>query len=62
MLYLCGPVPPLDTVQIDTGHGGTFFDAESRLKQYRQRYGRVSATALSPRASQDLIARIIQEL
>ncbi|MGW0704900.1 helix-turn-helix domain-containing protein [Streptomyces sp. NPDC002643] len=62
MLYIHGPVPQLDTVQIDTGHGGDFFDAESRLKEYRQRYERVSTTALPPDASRDLIARIAHEL
>ncbi|GCB48857.1 helix-turn-helix transcriptional regulator [Streptomyces sp. NL15-2K] len=62
MLYLHGPVPPLDTVQIDTGHGGTFIDAESRLKQYRQRYDRVSTSALPQTASRDLITRIVREL
>lgn len=62
MLYLHGPVPQLDTVQIDTAHDGELFDAESRLRQYRQRYERVAATALAPDASRDLITRITHEL
>ncbi|GHJ36436.1 DUF5753 domain-containing protein [Streptomyces sp. TS71-3] len=61
MLYACGPVPQLDTVQIDTGHGAFFVDAEARLNQYRQRYTRIESTALDPRASRDLIMRISHE-
>lgn len=62
VLYVRGPVPQLDTVQLDTAHGGEFLDAELRLKQYRARYDRVAATALSPSASRDFISRITQEL
>ncbi|MFI1730358.1 DUF5753 domain-containing protein [Streptomyces acidicola] len=62
MLYLHGPVPQLDTAQIDTAHRGELFDAESRLRQYRQRYERVAATALAPAESRDLMTRIAQEL
>ncbi|WP_455358642.1 helix-turn-helix domain-containing protein [Streptomyces sp. SYSU K21746] len=62
MLYVSGAVPQLDTVQVDTGHGGVFFDAEARLNQYRARYDRTRQSALSERASRDLINRINQEL
>ncbi|UUU33478.1 Scr1 family TA system antitoxin-like transcriptional regulator [Streptomyces sp. CA-210063] len=62
MLYLHGPVPQLDTVQIDTGHDSEFFDAEARLLQYRRRYERVTAAALPVAESRDLIARIAHEL
>jgi transcriptional regulator with XRE-family HTH domain len=62
MLYACGPVPQLDTVQIDTGHGGLLVDAEARLRQYRNRYERVVSTALTPKRSRDLIVRIIHDL
>ncbi|WP_255954813.1 helix-turn-helix domain-containing protein [Streptomyces odontomachi] len=62
MLYASGPVPQLDTVHVDTGHGGVFVDAETRLTQYRRRYARVESTALSPQASRDLVIRITQEL
>ncbi|MEE1765832.1 Scr1 family TA system antitoxin-like transcriptional regulator [Streptomyces sp. SP18BB07] len=62
MLYLHGPVPQLDTVQIDTGHDSEFFDAEARLLQYRRRYERVAAAALPVAESRDLIARVAHEL
>lgn len=62
LLYVSGPVPQLDTVQIDTAHDGVFLDAEPRLKQYRGRYERIEAIALAPAASRSLISRIIEEL
>ncbi|MEE1829521.1 helix-turn-helix domain-containing protein [Streptomyces sp. SP17KL33] len=62
MLYLHGPVPQLDTVQIDTAHRGEFFGTESHLLQYRRRYERVLATALPPAESRDLITRLAREL
>ncbi|WP_322621541.1 Scr1 family TA system antitoxin-like transcriptional regulator [Streptomyces acidicola] len=62
MLYLHGPVPQLDTVQTDTGHDPEFFDAESRLRQYRKRYERVMLAALPPAESRDVISRIAHEL
>jgi transcriptional regulator with XRE-family HTH domain len=62
MLYLHGPVPQLDTVQIDTAHRGEFFSSTSHLMQYQWRYERVLATALPPKESQDLITRIAREL
>ncbi|MFG2023075.1 DUF5753 domain-containing protein [Streptomyces sp. NPDC048825] len=62
MLYVRGPVPQLDTVQLDTAHGGRLLDAESLLQQYRRRFDQVVTTALTPKQSQDLIAHITTEL
>lgn len=62
MLYIVGPVPKLDTVQLDTAHNSVFLDAEPRLKQYRSRFTRVQETSLSPGASRNFINRILQEL
>ncbi|MDG4858328.1 helix-turn-helix transcriptional regulator [Streptomyces sp. T-3] len=62
LLYVGGPVPQLDTVQIDTAHGGTLVDATAQLNRYRTRIDRIDATALTPSASQDLISRIVHEL
>ncbi|GAA2622154.1 DUF5753 domain-containing protein [Streptomyces vastus] len=62
MLYVRGAVPQLDTVQLDTAHGGEFLDSEPRLKQYRKRYERVVSTALEPGPSRDFITQILQEL
>ncbi|MBT2488215.1 helix-turn-helix domain-containing protein [Streptomyces sp. ISL-96] len=62
MLYVSGPVPQLDTVQIDTAHGGVFLDAEPRLEQYRARFGKVVSTALGAEPSRDFINRIVHEM
>jgi Domain of unknown function (DUF5753) len=62
MLYVCGPVPQLDTVQLDTAHGGEFLDTEPHLKQYRKRSDKILSTALEPGLSRDFIARVLQEL
>ncbi|WP_455352647.1 helix-turn-helix domain-containing protein [Streptomyces sp. SYSU K217416] len=62
MLYLSESVPQLDTVQLDTAHGGVFLDAEPRLKQYRARLDRVEVNALPVTTSRDFIHRVAQEL
>ncbi|MFE9452678.1 helix-turn-helix domain-containing protein [Streptomyces sp. NPDC006739] len=56
--YLAGPVPQLDTVQLDTHHGCEFLDAEAQLEKYRLVLDRMEANALTPAESRDLIHRI----
>lgn len=58
--YLAGPVPQLDTVQLDTHHGCEFLDAEAQLEKYRLVLDRMEANALKPAESRDLIHRIAQ--
>jgi hypothetical protein len=58
--YLVGPVPQLDTVQLDTHHGCDFLDAEAQLEKYRVVLERMEANALKPAESRDLIHRIAQ--
>ncbi|WP_037887625.1 helix-turn-helix domain-containing protein [Streptomyces viridochromogenes] len=58
--YLAGPVPQLDTVQLDTHHGCDFLDAEAQLEKYRLVLDRMEANALKPAESRDLIHRIAQ--
>jgi transcriptional regulator with XRE-family HTH domain len=60
--YLCGPVPELDTVQLDQFHGPELLDAEAHLEKYRRLLDVVEATALSPEKSRDLIHSIAQNL
>ncbi len=62
MLFVRGPVPQLDTVQLDAAHGSTFLDAEPQLKRYRTRLDRVGRSALAPATSRELIHRIAQEM
>ncbi|MFE9610169.1 Scr1 family TA system antitoxin-like transcriptional regulator [Streptomyces sp. NPDC006012] len=60
--YLCGPVPELDTVQLDQFHGPLLVDAEAHLEKYRRLLDVVEASALSPEKSRDLIQVITQNL
>ncbi|GHH82150.1 hypothetical protein GCM10017771_05560 [Streptomyces capitiformicae] len=60
--YLDGPVPQLDTAQLDQFHGPVMLDAEALLEKYRRLLDVVEATALSPDKSRDLIHSITQDL
>ncbi|MEV7385189.1 helix-turn-helix transcriptional regulator [Streptomyces sp. NPDC091215] len=60
--YLYGPVPQLDTAQLDQFHGPVLLDAEALLDKYRNLLDVVEATALSTAKSRDLIHSIAQSL
>ncbi|WP_409236784.1 helix-turn-helix domain-containing protein [Streptomyces sp. PA5.6] len=60
--YSAGPVPQLDTVNLDQSHGPVFLDAEAQLDKYRVLLDRMEATALSPTKSRDFIHHIVQDL
>ncbi|MCM2420980.1 helix-turn-helix transcriptional regulator [Streptomyces sp. RKAG293] len=62
MLYACGAVPELDTVQLDSVAGSVFLDAEAQLDKYRVIYAAVEGMALDIGKSRDLIHHIAQEL
>jgi hypothetical protein len=60
-LYACGPVPQLDTVQIDVPTGVTFLDAETHLVNYRAVLDRMRERALEPELSIDFIRQAAME-
>jgi transcriptional regulator with XRE-family HTH domain len=61
--YAVGPVPQLDTVQLDTHHGGCeFLDAEAQLVKYRTLLDRMQACALEPAASRTFIEHLARSL
>lgn len=62
MLYADGPVPKLDTVQIDALHGLFLLDAESQLVRYRALYKRAVTFSLGTSESRDFIQRVAEEL
>ncbi|MFC0600098.1 helix-turn-helix domain-containing protein [Streptomyces palmae] len=62
MLYAVGPVPALDTVQIEAAHGVSFLDADAHLRRYRSTFETLASSALSEHESRDLIHAIAQEL
>ncbi|GGZ80673.1 helix-turn-helix domain-containing protein [Streptomyces echinoruber] len=61
--YIEGPVPQLDTVQLDTHHGGCgFLDAEAQLSKYRAVLDHMESCALSPAASRDFIHHLVNSI
>lgn len=62
VLYAEGPVPQLDTVQIDNSHGPDFLHAEGQLEKYRAHLDWMEDLALSPEASRDFIQDIASRL
>lgn len=61
--YIVGPVPQLDTVQLDTHHGGCgFLDAEAQLSKYRAVLDHMESCALGPAESRDFIQSLIQDI
>ncbi|GAB3181865.1 helix-turn-helix domain-containing protein [Streptomyces incanus] len=60
--YVAGAVPQLDTVQLDTHHGGCgFLDAEAQLTKYRAVLDHMTSCALGPAESRDFIHNLIRE-
>ncbi|MFD5253764.1 helix-turn-helix domain-containing protein [Streptomyces bobili] len=62
VVYLEGPVPRLDTVQIDSAHGPEFLDQEAQLSKYRTQLDWMEARALSPEESRGFIQDIANQL
>ncbi|MFD8378734.1 helix-turn-helix domain-containing protein [Streptomyces sp. NPDC059679] len=62
IFYATGPVPQLDTVQIDEAHGPVFLDSAGKLETYRSILDRMEALALKPEKSRDFIRDIAQSL
>lgn len=61
--YVEGAVPQLDTVQLDTHHGGCgFLDAEAQLSKYRAVLNHMESCALSQTESRDFIHRLMQNI
>lgn len=58
--YVRGPVPALDTAQLDQSHGPVFIDAEAQLAQYRLLLERLDDAALNVERSRELIHKIAQ--
>ncbi|MES4901299.1 MULTISPECIES: helix-turn-helix transcriptional regulator [unclassified Streptomyces] len=62
MYYTGGPVPQLDTVQIDTAPGVSLLHAEPHLKKYRTLFEAVKEATLDYGESRELLASIIRDL
>ncbi|MFF8845631.1 helix-turn-helix domain-containing protein [Streptomyces sp. NPDC015127] len=62
LYYVHGPVPQLDTVQLDQAHGPVLLDAEAQLHKYRQVFARLESLALGATESADFIHNIAKDL
>ncbi|PZG85657.1 transcriptional regulator [Streptomyces sp. NTH33] len=62
VVYLEGPVPQLDTVQIDSAHGPEFLYQEAQLSKYRAQLDWMEGRALSIEESRTLIQDIASQL
>jgi transcriptional regulator with XRE-family HTH domain len=62
ILYAEGPVPQLDTVQLDTSFGAQFLDAPTPLTNYRSLLDLMVRSALPQEESRALIRSIAREL
>ncbi|MBW1602795.1 helix-turn-helix domain-containing protein [Streptomyces sp. JJ66] len=62
VVYAEGPVPQLDTVQLDSEHGSLFLHSDAQLDRYREFMKRFEAVALNAEASRDLILAISNTL
>ncbi|MEU7378981.1 MULTISPECIES: helix-turn-helix transcriptional regulator [unclassified Streptomyces] len=62
VLYAHGAVPQLDTVQLDSAHGGEFTHAEAQLAKYRAHMDWWHAKSLDSQASRDFMLTIARQL
>ncbi|MFJ9586454.1 helix-turn-helix domain-containing protein [Streptomyces acidicola] len=62
VLYAEGPVPQLDTVHLDSAHGGEFTHSEAQLAKYRSHMDWWHTHTLKPLDSRDFIFSIARQL
>ncbi|MFH8369023.1 helix-turn-helix domain-containing protein [Streptomyces sp. NPDC018031] len=62
ILHAAGPVPRLDTVQLDVATGVTLVDAETLLANYRLILDRMEEKSLPPAGTRDFIHALAQQL
>ena len=62
VLYAHGAVPQLDTVQLDSAHGGEFTHSEAQLAKYRAHMDWWHTHTLSPKDSRELIHSVARQL
>ena len=60
--YAVGPVPQLDTVQVDSTHGPDFLYEEAQLAKYRAHLDWMERISLPAAASRDFILDIARQL
>ncbi|KNE81821.1 MULTISPECIES: helix-turn-helix domain-containing protein [Streptomyces] len=62
MLYACGPVPQLDSVQVDAAHGMGLLHTEPQLRKYRTLFDAIRSAALGETESRAFLQSVVREL
>ncbi|MFE2411277.1 helix-turn-helix domain-containing protein [Kitasatospora sp. NPDC059408] len=62
LTYIEGPVPELDTVEMDVSQGALFFDSPANLAKHRVIFSSLDSTALTEEQSRDFIRSIMKEV
>lgn len=62
LVYANGPVPQLDTVLVDTKHGGTYLAAEAQLNRYRAMLRTIGKVSLGVLESRDFIQHLVEQM
>jgi len=62
LLYACGPVPQLDTAQLDSASGPEFLHSDAQLAQYRAHLDWMDNASLPINQSRDFIHAIARQL
>ncbi|MHC0430867.1 helix-turn-helix domain-containing protein [Streptomyces sp. O3] len=62
VIYADGPVPQLDTAQVDSTHGPDFLHQEAQLSKYRGQLDWMERLALPRTESRDCIRAVAQQL
>jgi transcriptional regulator with XRE-family HTH domain len=62
LLYCEGPVPDLDTVQLDTAHGPEFLHSPPELEKYRAHLAWMDKHCLSEDNTRDLLRTLTRDL
>lgn len=62
VVYAEGPVPQLDTVQLDAEHGFVLVHSPAALENYRTVLDRMESMALNPSESRDFIESVIKNM
>lgn len=62
IFYAEGPVPQLDTVQVDSSHGPEFVYADGQLANYRSLLDQLEELALTAERSRDFIHEVAGQL
>ncbi|MGQ4517116.1 Scr1 family TA system antitoxin-like transcriptional regulator [Streptomyces sp. DW26H14] len=62
VVHIEGPVPQLDTVQVDSSHGPAFLHTEGQLTKYRAQLDLLEELALPPEQSRNFIRELARQL